>query len=106
MLDCCDSALKLMINLIPGARSTFVLRRGHRQLESTAIVRVIIRGGTWLMLVIVAVAEGLDNGCAGWNQIQVPSLQFFLESLNFSLALGQVPFRDRLVLVRILGVIF
>jgi len=52
VLDCCHSALKLVVDVVPSARSVFVLRRSHGQLETTAIVRVVIGSRSWFVMVL------------------------------------------------------
>lgn len=83
VLDRRHSALKLVVDVVPGARSVLVLRRSHRQLETAPIVRVVISSRAWFVMVL----QWLDNGCTWWDQIQISSLQLFLESLNFTFAL-------------------
>jgi len=83
MLHCRHTGLELVVDVVPGARSVLVLRWSHGQLEATAIVRVVI--GSWARFVMVL--QRLDNGRTRWDQIQISTLQLFLESLNFPFAL-------------------
>ena len=52
MLNSGYPTLELVIDLIPGTWPTFILGRCHSQLESAPIVRVVIRRGAGLMMLV------------------------------------------------------